>query len=221
MRVWGRGRLETSMTGYPGSIQRVGADGDDIYATTNDPTTIVVDAIGDATRRRIFRAGTIGITDVRLDHALGWVLASSSDQSLYVWDAATGAPVRRLEGTGPLWAVRTSPDGSIMIGVGGVSPTVWDRVSGARISQLEGHAALVRDGEFLNDQIFVSIAWNRTAFVWDVAAARPLMTFHDVDTMVFANDLRSVTLVGATGVRVWSPRLPTPDLDALRALDVK
>jgi WD40 repeat protein len=149
------------------------------------------------------------------------VLASSYDQFLYVWDATTGALVRKLEGTGPLSAVRTSPDGSTMIGVGGISPTVWNRASGAQKSQLEGHAALVIGGEFINDQLFVSVASDHIAFVWDVAAARPLMTFHDVDTMVFANDLRSVALVGATGVRVWSPRLPPPDLDALPAFHVK
>jgi WD40 repeat protein len=219
--VWNGGRLETSVAGYTGTIEMVGVDGDDVYAITNEPATVVVDAIGDATRRRIFRAGTKQITDVQFDHAQGWVVATSWDQFLYTWDAATGALVRKLEGTGPLDAVRTSPDGSITIGVGGFSPTVWDRTSGARLRQLDGHAAPLRDGEFINDQIFVSIAWNHTAFVWDVGAARPLMTFHDVDTMVFANDLRSVAIIGATGVRVWSPRVPPPDLDALRALQVK
>jgi len=221
VRVWNHGRLETSVTGYTGSVGSVGVDGDDVYAVIKSPATIVVDAIGDPKRRRTFRTATIQITDVRFDHTQGRVLASSYDQFLYVWNAVTGQLVRKLEGTGPLSAVRTSPDGSTMVGVGGISPTIWNRASGARIGQLEGHAALVVNGEFLNDQIFVSIAADHTAFVWDVAAARPLMTFHDVDTMVFANDLRSVALVGATGVRVWSPRLPPPDLDALPAFHVK
>jgi WD40 repeat protein len=221
VRVWRAGRLETSLAGYTGSIQSVGVDGDDVYAITNEPATIVVDATGGSTRRRIFRAGTKPITDVRFDHTQGWVVATSWDQFLYTWDAATGALVRKLEGTGPLDAVRTSPDGSITIGIGGISPTVWDLTSGARKGLLEGHPALVQDGEFINDQTFVSIAANHTAFVWDVAAARPLMTFHDVDAMAFAQDLRSVAIVGATGVRVWSPRVPPPDLDELRSLHVK
>jgi hypothetical protein len=38
---------------------------------------------------------------------------------------------------------------------------------------------------------------------------------------VFSDDRRSVALVGATGVRIWSPRAPAPDLDALRALHSK
>jgi len=221
VRVWSRGHLEASVTGYTGSIDLVGTDGDDVYAITNEPATVVVDAIGAPARRRIFRAGTKPITDVQFDHAQGRVVATSWDQFLYVWDAATGALVRKLEGTGPLDAVRTSPDGAITIGVGGFSPTVWDRTSGARNGQLDGHSAPLRDGEFLDDQIFVSIAWNHTALVWDVAAARPLMTLPDVETMTFANDRRSVAIVGATGVRVWSPRLPPPDLDALRALHVQ
>jgi hypothetical protein len=104
-----------------------------------------------------------------------------------------------------------------MVGVGGVSPTVWSRTSGALLRQLEGHSDLVRDGDFIDDQLFVSIAWNHTALVWDVAAARPLMTFHDVDAMVVSDDRRAVALIGAAGVRVWSPRAHAPDPDALRA----
>jgi hypothetical protein len=45
-----------------------------------------------------------------------------------------------------------------------------------------------------------------------------LTKFHDVDAMVVSGDRRSVALVGATGVRIWSPRAPVPDLDALRVL---
>jgi hypothetical protein len=108
-----------------------------------------------------------------------------------------------------------------MAGVGGVSPTLWDRNSGAPRIQLEGHSALVIDGDFLSDQLFVSVMINHTALVWDLVTARPLMTFHDVEAMVFASDRRSVAIVGATGVRVWSPRVPPPDLDALEALHLK
>jgi WD40 repeat protein len=221
VRVWNGGRLETSRAGYTGRIANVGIDGDDLFAITNEPVTIVVDTIGDPARRKIFHAGTKAITDVHFDREQGRVLATSHDQFLYIWNAATGALVRKLEGTGPLYAVRTSPDGSTTIGVGGFSPTVWDLTSGARKRQLEGHSALVIEGQFLDDQIFVSIALNHTAFVWDVVAGRPLMAFHDASTMVFADDLRSVAIVGAMGVRVWSPRMPPPDLDALRALHLK
>jgi WD40 repeat protein len=221
VRVWSHGRLEASATGYIGSITSVGADGDDIYAVTNQPATIVVDPAGDPARRRIFRAGTKPITDVRFDHGHGRVIAASLDQFLYLWDQATGALVHKLEGTGPIEAVRTSPDGATTVTVGGFSATVWNLTGGAQKHQLEGHAAPLRDGEFLDDQIFVSIEWNHTAFVWDVVAARPLMTFHDVDAMVFSNDRRSVAIVGPTGVRLWSPRMPSPDLEVLPGLHEK
>jgi WD40 repeat protein len=224
VRVWRAGHLDTSFTGYPGFVASVGVDDDDddndVYVITDEPATIVVDAIGGSTPRRTFRAGTKPITDVHFDHALGRVVAASYDQSLYIWDAATGALVHKLEATGPLEAVRTSPDGSIMIGVGGISPTIWDRATGARRDQLDGHSAPVTAGEFLSDQLFVSIALNHVALVWDVAAARPLMTFHDADAMAFSHDRRSVAFVGATGVRVWSPRVPPPDLEVLRTLHV-
>jgi len=47
------------------------------------------------------------------------------------------------------------------------------------------------------------------------------MEFQNVEAMVFAEDRRSVALVSATGVRLWSPRVPPPDLDALQALHLK
>src|SRR6185295_13627665 len=131
--------------------------------------------------RRILHAGTGAIADVQLDRAHRQLVAASEDQFVYLWDAATGELVRKLQGTGPLAGVRTSPDGSIMIGVGGISPAIWDRTTGAQIGQLVGHSDLVKDGDFIDDQLFVTIAGNHTVLVWDVAAGRPLTTFHDVD----------------------------------------
>src|SRR6185295_4080059 len=46
VRVWRRGHLETSLTGYTGGVESVGIDGDDVYAITREPGTIVIDAIG-------------------------------------------------------------------------------------------------------------------------------------------------------------------------------
>jgi WD40 repeat protein len=220
VRVWNRGRIEASFTGYTGRIERVGNDGDEVYAITDEPA-VVVDAIGAPARRRVFRAGTQTIADVWFDRAYGRVVAASWDQLVYTWDAATGALVHKLEGSGPLGGVRTSPDGSIMIGVGGTSPAIWDRTTGARIGQLEGHSDLVESGEFIDDQLFVSLAGDHTVRVWDVAAARPLTMFRDVEAMVFSEDRRAVALVGTTGVRVWTPRVPAPDLDALQVFHLK
>ncbi|HWU88698.1 MAG TPA: hypothetical protein VN253_15635, partial [Kofleriaceae bacterium] len=215
VRVFRQGHLEASFTNYPGPIKLVGVDGDDVYAVTDEPAVIVVDAIDAPARRRIFHAGTKPISDVRFDRDRGQILAASWDQFLYVWDAATGSLVRKLEGAGPLHAIRMSPDGALAIGVGGISPTIWDRTTGAQLGQLEGHSDAVRNGEFLDDRIFISIAANHIALVWDVQAARALTTFHDVGSLVSSPDRRWVALIGPTGVRVWSPRFPVPDLDGL------
>jgi WD40 repeat protein len=225
VRIWRVGpdaRIEASLGGYPGELQHVRVDGDDVYAITGDPVAIVLDSIGDAMdapmQRRIFWGPTRSIEDVWLDRKRGQVLAASTDQFLYVWDLATGALAHKLEGTGPLRAVRMSPDGSLMIGVGGISPAVWDRATGARLGQLEGHSALVTDGEFIDDRLFISTATNQTALIWDVDAARPLTKLHDVEAIVVAPDRRSVVFGGGKGARLWTPRAPAPDLDALGAL---
>jgi hypothetical protein len=76
----------------------------------------------------------------------------------------------------------------------------------------------VQSGEFFEDRLFISAAQNHTALIWDVAAARPLLKLLDVDDVKVSGDRRAVALIGATGVRVWSPRMPAPDLDALPVL---
>jgi WD40 repeat protein len=217
VRVWRAGRLEATFSGYAGTIKQVGIDGDDVYAITSDAT--VVDTIGAPARRRTLGAGTRTITDVRFDRELGRILGASWNQYLYLWDAASGTLLRKLDGTGPMAAVRISPDGSLMIGVGGIYPAVWDRRTGTRLGQLEGHSDYVTDGEFIDDQLFASVASNHTALIWDLAARRPLTTFRNVDALAISDDRRTVALVGATGVRVWTPRVPVPDLAALPALE--
>jgi len=218
VHVWRGGKLEARFTGYPGEVNAVGIDGDYVYAVTDTPATVVLDAIADPTRRKILRGPTKAITNVHIDHTRGRLLATSKDQFLYVWDRAAGTLAHKLEATGYLWGVQTSPDGSIAIGIGGISPAVWDLDSGARRGQLDGHTALLLQGEFIDDRIFVSTARDHTAIVWDVTTARPLTSFHGVDGMVVSGDRRTVALIGVTGVRIWSPSMPVPDLGALRPL---
>jgi len=136
LHVWRGGHLEAIFTGYTGAITFVGSDGDEVYALTDKPVTIAVDVVGAAVPRRIFRAGTQELTDLQFDRQRSQIIASSLDQLIYIWDAATGALMHKLEGTGPLWGVRTSPDGALVIDLGGVSPTVWDRTTGASLGQL-------------------------------------------------------------------------------------
>jgi len=73
----------------------------------------------------------------------------------------------------------------------------------------------VQNGEFIGDRLFISTSLNHTAVVWDVAAARPLLRLLDVDAVEVSDDRRAVALLGPTGVRVWSPRMPAPDPGAL------
>jgi WD40 repeat protein len=94
---------------------------------------------------------------------------------------------------------------------------VWDRKTGARRGQLAGHVSVVQDGDFIEDELFVSVALDHTAILWDVSTGQPLLRLSDVDHLVVTGDRRSVALVGSAGVRVWSPRAPIPELSALPA----
>lgn len=71
------------------------------------------------------------------------LVTGSSDQTVRVWDAATGhtSPHRVLHGArGPLYAVAISPDGrSVVAGGYDANIYVWDRASGHLRQTLPGH----------------------------------------------------------------------------------
>jgi WD40 repeat protein len=62
----------------------------------------------------------------------GRVVSGSDDKSLRVWDTASGACERVLEGhTGSVLSVAVLPDGRVVSGSFDNTPRVWDAASGA------------------------------------------------------------------------------------------
>ena len=74
----------------------------------------------------------------------GRTLASGSyDNTVRVWDAGSGAPIRTLEGhTDDVLSVAFSPDGrTLASGSWDNTVRLWDAGSGAPIRTLEGHTS--------------------------------------------------------------------------------
>jgi WD40 repeat protein len=81
------------------------------------------------------------------------VVSGSSDQTVRLWDAATGAPLQMLEGhTDSVYCVAFSPDGKQVVSESGDQTVrLWDAATGALLQTLEGHTSSVSSMAFSPD----------------------------------------------------------------------
>ena len=90
------------------------------------------------------------ISSVAFSHDGVHIVSGSSDKSVQVWDAATGAELQQLNGhTDHVNSVAFSHDGiHIVSGSSDESVRVWDTSTGAALKQLNGHTNCVRSVAF-------------------------------------------------------------------------
>ncbi len=109
----------------------------------------------------------------------GQRLASgSNDQTVKIWDSATGEELFALKGhAGEVWGVAFSPDGQrLASGSNDQTVKIWDSATGKELFDLKGHAGFVRCVAFSPDgQRLASGSWDRTVKIWDSATGRELL----------------------------------------------
>jgi len=103
----------------------------------------------------------------------GATLASGSWYgTIILWDAATGEPIRILEGhTNYVFSVAWSPDGATLAS-GSWDRTVmlWDAATGERLRTLEGHSEKVISVAWSSDgATLASGSRDHTIILWDVS----------------------------------------------------
>jgi WD40 repeat protein len=121
----------------------------------------------------------------------GKILASGSwDDTIKLWDVATGTLLRTLQGhTDLVWSVAFSPDGKILASGSGWPDNaikLWDVATGTLLRTLSGHTDFVRSVAFSPDgKILASgSCGKREGYLcvqgeiklWDVATGRELRT---------------------------------------------
>jgi WD40 repeat protein/serine/threonine protein kinase len=115
--------------------------------------------------------------------------SGSGDQTIMVWDTASGQKLRTLTGhVGEVWSVAFSPDGSRLASASwDQTVRIWDAASGQELFKLQGHTGPVDSVAFSpNGSWLASGSNDRTIKVWDLTGGN-----------------KSRTLPGHTG-RVWS-----------------
>ncbi|KAJ5234280.1 NACHT and WD40 domain protein, partial [Penicillium citrinum] len=142
----------------------------------------------------------------------GYLLASGSkDQTVYLWDPATGTIIQILDGhSGPVNSLSFSSD-SHRLATGSDDKTlrVWDLATGEELYVLEGHSNSVLSVSFSpDDRLLASGSKDQTVNLWDPATGTiiQILDGHSgpVNSLSFSSDSRRL----ATGsddktLRVW------------------
>lgn len=159
----------------------------------------------------------------RLRRSGQWILGFSPDCTRYVTRSGTGDETVRVRDTvsgeplGPslvhgslVRAAAFSPDGNLVITVGGMTAQVWDVSSGQHFVEPVVHNSYVVHASFSPDGTKIVTAHSLGASVWDVATGAPLYkdlrhhAFATVSCARFSPDGTQVVTVGTDKTaRIW------------------
>jgi eukaryotic-like serine/threonine-protein kinase len=154
-----------------------------------------------------------GVLEVAFSRDGQLLATSSDDQTVRLWDPATGQHIRTLTGhTGWVNAVAFSPDGLLLAaGAGGQTVRLWNPATGGRLRTLTGHTGGVRTVAFSRDgRLLASGSGDQTVRLWNPATGECIgtLTGHTgwVNAVAFSPDGQLLaTGAGDKTVRLWNP----------------
>lgn len=107
----------------------------------------------------------------------GRVISASDDNTLRVWDAATGQCLQILKGhTDSVTCVAALPDGHVVSGSRDKTLRVWDSTKGRCLQSMIGHGSTVSCVAVFPDGRVVSGSWDKDLRIWDPNTGQCLQT---------------------------------------------
>ena len=139
------------------------------------------------------------------------IVSGSHDNTVKVWDAATGQETLALKGhSNGVSSVSFSPDGKLIVsGSSDKTVKVWDATTGQETLTLKGHSGYVYSVSFSPDgQRIVSGSLDNTVKVWDAATGQETLTLKGhsgyVSSVSFSPDGQRIVSGSADNtVKVW------------------
>ena len=197
LRLWdaATGRPVRTFDDLSGGIASVAfsPDGKLLLSDTLDKTLWLWDPASGQAVRTTLRAGPDGVTSVAFLPDGKRMLLGSRDAML--WDAASGQPVRTLQGHADgVSSVAVSPNGTrLLSGSWDKTLKLWDAAKGQPIRTFEGHSGMVSSVALSRDGARVlSGGWDNTLRLWDTGSGQAIHTLQGhssiVDSVAFSPD---------------------------------
>ena len=140
------------------------------------------------------------------------IVSGSADNTIKVWDTATGEEVKTLRGhEDGVKSIAFSPDGKRIVS-GSVDKTIkiWDAATGAELMTLRGHGRRIDVVAFSPDgKCIVSGSADNTIKVWDTATGAEVMTLRGhkdgIRSVAFSPDGKHIASgSGDKTIKIWN-----------------